>query len=334
MLDLAATLTARAVLAALRLGIFEALDRGALSLPDLAAACAVSPVGVERLVGALSATGYLQVEPGGTLYGLTPMTRTWMLASGSRSMADLFAYYADILGRWDHLEEAVRQGRPPVLGWQWLDAHTEGPGGAWDRYHAGLRAVARVVGPEVVQRAALRGEPRRLLDLGGGHGLYSVLFCQAHPGLTAVVLDWPSAKSTAAETIERAGLGDRVRFCVGSLEELAEPEEDARYDVLLAFNFVRLFSPDRLAEALVRIRNQLSRNGQLVILDEFGGAPAGSFAEANHQLVLLELFNSTAGHAYTPEALIAPLEAAGFAAVTHRPLKRAGGLGLVTAVAR
>ena len=215
MLDLAAALTARSVLAALRLGIFEALDRRALSLPDLVAACAVSPVGLERLLGALCATGYVQPESGGTLYALTPMTRTWMLASGSRNMADLFAYYADILGRWENLEEAIRKGAPPVLGWQWLDAHTDGPGGAWDRYHAGLRAVARLVGPEVVRRAALRGEPRRLLDVGGGHGLYSVLFCQAHPGLTAVVLDWPSASSTAGETIERAGLGDRRRFDSG-----------------------------------------------------------------------------------------------------------------------
>ena len=325
MLDLAAALATKAVLTALRLGLLEALEGGARTADDLADHCGAPVTGVRHLLDALAATGYLRAEA--DRYALTPMSRTWLLASSPRCMADLFPQIEDTLARWDDLEASIRGGRPVQLGWQWLDAHD----GAWERYHAGLRAVARMVGPEVVRRTRLRGEPRRLLDIGGSHALYSVLFCQAHAGLEATVLDWPCARATAEDTIVAAGMADRVRFLEGALESVVV---DADFDVALAFNFLRIFDSERLPIVLSQIRDRMAVGGRLVILDEFGGAPAGSFAHANHELIRLELFNATVGRQHLPDELRGPLETAGFSRVTSTRLTRAGGLGLVTAVRR
>ena len=44
-------------------------------------------------------------------------------------------------------------------------------------------------------------EARRLLDLGGGHGLYSIAFCKQNPGLEAVVFDLPQVTAATEDFI-------------------------------------------------------------------------------------------------------------------------------------
>ena len=44
---------------------------------------------------------------------------------------------------------------------------------------------------------------RRLLDLGGGHGLYSIAFCQKNPALNAVVFDLPPVTHATQDFISR-----------------------------------------------------------------------------------------------------------------------------------
>ena len=51
---------------------------------------------------------------------------------------------------------------------------------------------------------------RRLFDVGGGPGTYSITACRLYPELTAVVFDMPEAAAIAREVIAREGLQDRV----------------------------------------------------------------------------------------------------------------------------
>ena len=55
---------------------------------------------------------------------------------------------------------------------------------------------------------------RRLLDLGGGHGLYSIAFCQKNPGLNAVVFDLPPVTGATRDFISRYR-ADRVSVLPG-----------------------------------------------------------------------------------------------------------------------
>lgn len=66
------------------------------------------------------------------------------------------------------LEEAVRQGRPSVSGWEWMDQHQ----GAYRDAQLHWRGIARLTGGEVASKVKLSPQAKRHLDLGGEHGLY------------------------------------------------------------------------------------------------------------------------------------------------------------------
>jgi predicted O-methyltransferase YrrM len=51
---------------------------------------------------------------------------------------------------------------------------------------------------------------RRMLDLGGGHGMFALYFVNAHPTMKGVVFDQPAVVSVAKEFIRDYGMQDRV----------------------------------------------------------------------------------------------------------------------------
>ncbi len=55
---------------------------------------------------------------------------------------------------------------------------------------------------------------KRLLDLGGGHGLYAIAFCQKNPGLEATVFDLPPVTGATRDFIARYR-ADRVAVLPG-----------------------------------------------------------------------------------------------------------------------
>jgi hypothetical protein len=54
-----------------------------------------------------------------------------------------------------------------------------------------------------------------LLDIGGGHWLYSIFFTRKYPHLRACVLDLPQIIPVTNENIERLGARESERGCRG-----------------------------------------------------------------------------------------------------------------------
>ncbi|MGB9133766.1 MAG: class I SAM-dependent methyltransferase [Methanosarcina sp.] len=56
---------------------------------------------------------------------------------------------------------------------------------------------------------------RRLIDLGGGHGLFAIGFAQENPDLEVIVYDQPEIIGLACDYIEKYSMLDRVRVLSG-----------------------------------------------------------------------------------------------------------------------
>lgn len=56
---------------------------------------------------------------------------------------------------------------------------------------------------------------RKLIDLGGGHGLFGIAFAQENPKLDVVIFDKPEVTPITQTYIDRYGVGDRVRIKSG-----------------------------------------------------------------------------------------------------------------------
>jgi predicted TPR repeat methyltransferase len=80
---------------------------------------------------------------------------------------------------------------------------------------------------------------RRMLDLGGGHGMFALYFVEAHPQMTCVVFDRPAVVAVADDFARKYGLQDRVSTMAG--DYLAD-DIGSGYDLIWAcatLNFAR-----------------------------------------------------------------------------------------------
>ncbi|MGZ4917212.1 MAG: methyltransferase [Halobacteriota archaeon] len=96
-----------------------------------------------------------------------------------------------------------------------------------------LETIALLGGvQEAVKLIDLRGRTR-LLDVGGGHGLYSIFFARKYPDLHATVLDLPQVIDVARENIERYDTSDRVTALAGDYRTF---ESERAFDTVFMSN--------------------------------------------------------------------------------------------------
>ena len=322
-LDIFAAIAFRAVLAAVRLGIFDALHGGPLTARELADRITADERGTAVLLNALESLGYVARKDG--RYTNTAMAARWMVRNSPSNVAAGFDYWGTILAElWDNLEESIRTGRPPTNLYAWVEQR---PDTSQD-FQAWMIAIARLAGDEIVRKVKLPPAARRLLDVGGGHAMYSIALCRHHPRLSATVFDSPQALRSAQASVAAEKMADRVALQEGDF--LAD-DLGTGYDVVLVFNIVHGFSPEQNTELLRKVARALNPGGMVVIAEQLAGRSGGAAARAAAQLLGLSYFHLLGGRLYSFKELAGWLTAAGFANPRRVNLLRAPGSSLVFA---
>jgi predicted O-methyltransferase YrrM len=249
---------ARLIMVATKVGVFEALTGGSATAAAVADCCGTSRIGTEKLLFALAGAGYLRADDSG--YALTPVSRKWLLRESRHSIADklLFQFL-----EWDLLERAedyVRTGEP-------VENHSMSDDEQWDLYQRGMRAMANAAAGEAVRRMPMPKDAKRMLDIGGSHGYYSVALCRRHEGLRSTILDLPQAVKHAAPLLAAEGMGERVIHRAG--DALTEDLGADTYDLVLVAQLVHHFSEVENRDLAARVARALRPGGVYAILDEF-----------------------------------------------------------------
>ncbi|HOT43713.1 MAG TPA: methyltransferase [Spirochaetota bacterium] len=322
-IDILAMMSFKALVSALRLGIFEIIGHGGKTAGEIAAAAHIDPRGLTLLLDLLENIGYITCRRG--TYRNTGSTKKWLLADSSFNITDLFYHFNDMASRWEYLDASIRKGAPPMMGWEWLDRDAE----RWHTYHAGMKSSAILISREVMKKVKLSPYATSLIDLGGSHGQYCIEFCRRYPGLKGIIYDWAPAEKTAVENIDSCNMGRRVTFRAGDF--IRDPI-GSDYDVVLMFNIIRIYRPDDLKSLFKKIFDSTAPNGMVIIMDHLGHRPWSRFMRANALLLLLELYNSTEGKTHDKDDVAGMLKECGFAHVRDYNLRRSPGLGVVTAI--
>jgi predicted O-methyltransferase YrrM len=324
MMELIGALGYKAVSVSVKLGVFEALAAGPMTVDRLATKLEVSRRGLSVLLAALEGLGYVTVQDGSCAN--TAMTARWMVGSSPDCVAGLFGHFDDMLERWAFMDESIRRGEPALDGNEWFRKRPE----RWHAYHDSMRIIANLVSGEVISKVKLPKGAKKLLDMGGSHGLYSIRFCRKYPGLTAVVLDLEQAREVAEETIAGEAMSDRVVFRAGDFltDDLGGP-----HDAALLFNVIRMFKPDQATDVFRKTAGALVSGGRIVVMDQLAsGMLPSRFSRANAQLINLELFGALKGETHTGESIAKLLGDAGYRDARIIALRRSPGTSLVTAV--
>ena len=295
---------ARAIMAGVRLGIFERLVQGPGSADEIARDLALSPPGTRLLLDSLAAVGH--VDRDGSRYSIAERARPWFDPASDSYVGTYIEHAFDYWEWWDNMERVVRSGESLELH----DMPADDP--HWRVYIRGQYELARLSAPEVARGLRLPSEPRSLLDVAGGHGWFSAELCRRHPTLKATVIDLPGSAAIGRDIIAGAGLSDRVRHVEG---DLATSDFGGPHDAALCFNIVHHLTPEQNVSLLRRIHDSLAPGGTVAVLDLFTPPPQKRPDSA--ALVGLFFFLTSAAGTYGPEDLFEWLEQADF----ERPRK-------------
>ena len=270
--NLASAFYGSAVLfAASDLGIFsEVSRRGAVRAEEVASALGLSERGVTFLMNACVALQLLEKDE--ATYRNTPDAEAFLASGGMGGLSGAIRYNRDVYPVWQKLPEFVRSGEPVERP----EVHL---GGSQDRtttFVMSMHGRALAMGPAIVPRLQLNG-CRRLLDVGGGPGTFSVLISRACPDAHCTVLDLPEVASIASGLIQQQHASERVTTLAGDYHMTPFPREN---DAILFFGMLHQESPDSIRDLLKRAWDALEPGGTVHVLDmmtdETHAAPAFS----------------------------------------------------------
>jgi hypothetical protein len=199
------------------LGIFGKLaELGPADEKTISEACRLDVRGARLLLDACVAVGLLSKSEG--RYQNSAEAAAFLVPGSPGDLSGAIRYNRDVYGAWGLLADMVRTGKP-------VERPKIHLGEDRDRTRTFVLAMhgrALGIGRAVVPRLDL-SRSRSLLDIGGGPGTYSMLVAQAFPEIECTVLDLPEVVKIAAELIETAGLGRRVKTLAGDYHSTAFP---------------------------------------------------------------------------------------------------------------
>lgn len=314
--------TFQIVLTAIRLNLFEILKTELLTAAELSKQLQTDPRATQILLNTLVSLKYIKQQNG--RYGLTAMTRKWLTDDGPINFSAYFQFWGAMMKHFmPRLEESLYNGEPPVNLYEWIEEQPE----VSRHFQEGMIAITRWVKDDVVKRLSLAPNARRLLDIGGGHAMYSVALCQKYPKLSAVVFDGVQALTVGQESIIAEGMAERVTVQVGNF---LSDDLGTGYDVALLFNIVHGFTPEANIELFRRIKATLNPGGQLVILEQLPGVAPLPLMDTVVQILSISFFHLLEGQVYTDQEISGWLRQAGFSNIRRKNILKAGS-ALITA---
>jgi O-methyltransferase domain/Dimerisation domain len=297
-------LKARALMAAERLGVFEALRAGARSMDAVADELALDRESLDLLLRVLVASGYLEQRAG--RYRLTSVARRTLLRGGSLECRGFLRFNYTQWRLLEHLDRLLQTG-------DGLDLHrTLTDPEEWENYQRAMLDVARTHAAFLARHVPVRRGAGLLLDVGGSHGLLGAAICRRYPPMRARVLELPMAVAPARRLSEEEGIAGLVEHVPA---DLRTDELGSGADVVLLANVVHHLSAEENLNLLWRARGALRAGGTVAVWD-IEGRPEGAPAELGRDTIAL-FFRITSGSRCYPKTVLRRwLEDAGFRSVT------------------
>jgi hypothetical protein len=251
-------MASKALFAALDLDLFTHLARQPSLLDELAEAAAIPAKRLQTLMTALRALGLVGIDTDGRFIN-SPAAAAFLSKSSPGYYGDYFRFQID-RQVYPHMEGLLpaMHGR---AGRSFYDL-------AVDPDEARHFSVAQHVGSMGPARLLSRRLGpvgwRRLLDVAGGTGAFSITLCHRNPALAATILDFPEICDVAAGYIAEAGLVDRIGLLRGDARATDWP---AGQDAVIMSYLLSAVAETDIGPLLRRAYTAQAPGGTLVLHD-------------------------------------------------------------------
>jgi hypothetical protein len=293
------------VLVADELDIFGLLHTAPADVQTIASRSSLSTRGAEAIMAVLAASGFVVQHQG--RFQLTDLSRTYLLkgsdvywvpmlrnVGGGRAAAESLMRML----RTDNLAPDDRISRR----WERGEMTPEDARGGNRHMHS--HSFPAALG---LARNADLGSVRRLLDMAGGSGCFSIALASRYPELRCTVADLPPVAADTLTYIQRYGCEDRVDTLALNMFDEAWP---SGYDAIFFSNVFHDWDPGR-REDLARRSFQALPPGGRILLHEMllNSTKDGPLTAALFSVLML----GTRGKQFSADELDTLLRSAGFA---------------------
>ncbi len=299
---------ARVVMAGVQLGLFERLADGAKTSAELARPDALEEHAVELILRALEEQGVVRADDVGR-FTLRPRAAKWLSPRSPDYVGDFLAFNQAQWDWWGQLHAATKKSAPAFDLHQWAPDDVR-----WVRYVKAMHQLARFCADEVAAKVRVPQGARRLLDVAGSHGAFSVALRRRHPALSATILELPGA----AQVASRLFAADGLTWVEG--DALAQPLPAC--DVALCFQLTGHLDDAQRRTLFTALFAALANGGRVAVLDHYTPDTGRSDGSA---LVALNYFLVSRTPRLRVGQVREELGAAGFVHLrTHRVLRSLG----------
>jgi SAM-dependent methyltransferase len=244
----------RAILTACNLDVFTRIDQSPGTAKQIATAQGADPFAMERLLNSLAAMGLLYKKE--DTFHLSPQGA--LLSSlQPDSVLAMALHFNDVWEKWGALTNVVKEGRHEKQQTSTRDKKT------LESFIGAMDAIARDLSVEIA-RSFDASHFRRLLDIGGGSGTYTVAFLNENPSLTAVLFDLEPVITIAENRLRADAMVDRVQLVPG---DFYRDELPAGCDFALLSAIIHQNSPLQNLDLFRKIFRALDPGGTLLIRD-------------------------------------------------------------------
>lgn len=289
----------RVILTAAELDLFTLLDEKPRTAEELARAKSLDMRTTTRVLDCLVTLGLMEKRDG--LYKLTGKSACFS-SRHPETVLPMLLHMNRLWERWSGLTEVVKEG----------GRHEAEPGihmseDEWRSFIGAMHVAGRELA-HVIAGSYDLSRFKRLLDIGGASGTYTIAFLQRNPAMTAVIFDLGKVVPMARDRISEERLAGRVELVAGDFYKDRLP---GGCDLALLSAIIHQNSPADNLSLFTRIFDSLEPGGALLIRDHVMDEsrtkpPAGAMFAINM------LVNTRGGDTYTFPEIRAGLEQAGF----------------------
>jgi SAM-dependent methyltransferase/predicted transcriptional regulator len=293
----------RVILSAAELDFFSKLDGNFVSSKELAEMLGLDERATTRILDCLVTFDLLEKD--NNRYRTTDKGSP--LSSMNReSILPMIKHMIVIWNNWSRFTDVIQKGTnsklKPVVDSEFEEDR--------DAFIGAMHVAAIRLSVKIANTYDLSSH-KKLLDIGGGSGAYTIAFLGKNPKLKAVIFDLKGVIPIAKEKISENNFLDRVNFVVG---DFYTDDLPTGCDIALLSAIIHQNSPQQNVELYRKIYHALDPGGVLIIRDHIMDEsrihpPAGALFALNM------LVNTKAGDTYTFREVKDTLKTAGFVEV-------------------
>ncbi len=250
-----AFMRSRIILTAAELDLFTAIQDGYVTARQIADRLRVDLRGLTRVLDCLVSFDLLEKRR--DVYSFTEEGATYS-SKHPGSNLPMLLHMSRLWESWSELTDVVEKGpnreRKPTKP---MDKNSRGA------FIGAMHVIGRMLSDEIAASLDVSGF-RKLMDIGGGSGTYTIAFLKHNPRLQAVLFDLEDVVNMARERIESEGCLDRVQIVAG---DFYRDELPGGCDLALLSAIIHQNGPKQNLELYAKIFSALDPGGMLIIRD-------------------------------------------------------------------